>query len=89
MTAAEAASRTDRPRLDTAPTEPYDLSFRPRRFLMLVEVTCRCGWRCRGTEDEVIEQVRSHSRSAHGVETTPDEVRAIWRPVEGKTAGGP
>jgi predicted small metal-binding protein len=55
---------------------------------MLVEVTCRCGWRCRGTEDEVIEQVQAHGRSAHGVETAADEVRAIWRPVEGDAASG-
>lgn len=56
---------------------------------MLVEVTCRCGWRCRGTEDEVIKQVQGHGRTAHGIETTPDEVRAIWRVVEeDATAGG-
>jgi predicted small metal-binding protein len=54
---------------------------------MLMEVTCRCGWRCRGTEDEVITQVQAHGRSAHGVETTADEVRAIWRPVETSAAG--
>lgn len=52
-----------------------------------MEVTCRCGWRCRGTEDEVITQVQAHGRSAHGVETTADEVRAIWRPVETSAAG--
>jgi predicted small metal-binding protein len=55
---------------------------------MLMEVTCRCGWRCRGTEDEVIEQVQAHGRTAHGVETTADEVRAIWRPVVEGAAGG-
>jgi predicted small metal-binding protein len=55
---------------------------------MLVEVTCRCGWRCHGTEDEVIEQVQAHGLSAHGVETSADEVRAIWRPVEGDAASG-
>jgi predicted small metal-binding protein len=55
---------------------------------MLVEVTCRCGWRCRGTEDEVIRQVQEHGRSAHQVETSPDEVRAIWRIVEAGPAAG-
>jgi predicted small metal-binding protein len=54
---------------------------------MLVEVTCRCGWRCRGTEDEVIELVQAHGRTAHGIETTSDEVRAIWRVVGGDAAG--
>jgi predicted small metal-binding protein len=55
---------------------------------MLVEVTCRCGWTCRGTEDEVIAQVQDHGRTAHGIETTPDEVRAIWRVVEGHAPTG-
>jgi predicted small metal-binding protein len=55
---------------------------------MLVEVTCRCGWTCRGTEDEVIAQVQDHGRTAHGSETTPDEVRAIWRVVEGHAPTG-
>ena len=54
---------------------------------MLMEVTCRCGWTCRGTEGEVIEQVQAHGRATHGVETTPDEVRAIWRPVDEQAAG--
>jgi predicted small metal-binding protein len=53
---------------------------------MLMEVTCRCGWQCRGTEIEVIEQVQAHGRSAHGVETTPDQIKAIWRPVADDTA---
>jgi predicted small metal-binding protein len=51
-----------------------------------MEVTCRCGWRCRGTEAEVIKQVQAHGRSAHGLETSADEIRAIWRPVQGDTA---
>jgi predicted small metal-binding protein len=48
---------------------------------MQVEVTCRCGWTCRGSEDEVIAQVQEHGRTAHGIETTADEVRATWRVV--------
>jgi hypothetical protein len=59
-----------------------------RRTSMMMEVTCRCGWQCRGTEDEVIEQVQAHGRSTHNIETTADEVRAIWRPVEGDAASG-
>ena len=54
---------------------------------MLVEVTCRCGWRCRGTEDEVIAMVQEHGRTAHGIETTADEVRAIWRRVDDPAPG--
>jgi uncharacterized protein DUF1059 len=78
MTAVPEASRTGR--------RGRALSW-ARRKGMLVEVTCRCGWRCRGTEEEVIGQVRAHGRSAHGIETTADEVRAIWRVVGGDTAG--
>ena len=53
---------------------------------MLMEVTCLCGWTCRGAEDDVIAQVQAHGLEAHGVTTSADEVRAIWRPVpEGAT----
>ena len=41
------------------------------------EVTCLCGWQCRGTEDEVVEQVIVHGRDVHGVESTRDEILAI------------
>jgi predicted small metal-binding protein len=46
------------------------------------EVTCQCGWRCRGTQDEVVAQVQAHGREAHGVDTTREEILAIARPVE-------
>jgi predicted small metal-binding protein len=41
------------------------------------EVTCLCGWQCRGTDDEVVEQVMAHGREAHGVESTREEILAI------------
>ena len=41
------------------------------------EVTCMCGWRIRGTEDEIVDQVVAHGRDAHGVETTREEVLAL------------
>jgi predicted small metal-binding protein len=41
------------------------------------EVTCICGWSCRGTEDEVVAQVIAHGREAHEVESTREEVLAI------------
>ena len=41
------------------------------------EVTCMCGWRTRGTEDEVIDAVVAYGREAHGVETSREEVLAL------------
>jgi len=41
------------------------------------EVTCICGWTCRGTEDEVVAQVMAHGRDAHGIESTREEILAI------------
>jgi len=50
------------------------------------EVTCLCGWQCRGTEDEVVEQVIVHGRDVHGVESTRDEILAIAVDVPAPTA---
>jgi predicted small metal-binding protein len=47
-----------------------------------MEVTCRCGWVTRGTKTEVIASVRDHGKTAHNLEVTPAEVRAIWRTVD-------
>jgi hypothetical protein len=52
-----------------------------------MEVTCRCGWVTRGSKSKVIEKVREHGRSAHQLEVTPAEVRAIWRTVDEPTTG--
>ena len=52
----------------------------------MVEVTCRCGWTTRGSRAEVIANVQVHGREAHQVETTPAEIRAIWRIVDGGAA---
>ena len=41
------------------------------------EVTCVCGWRIRGTEDEIVDEVIAHGREAHGVESTRAEVLAL------------
>ena len=43
----------------------------------LKEVTCMCGWRCRGAEDEVVHQVQAHGREAHGIEATVEEILAL------------
>jgi len=41
------------------------------------EVTCLCGWRIRGTEDEIVSEVIRHGREAHGIESTREEVLAL------------
>ena len=41
------------------------------------EVTCACGWRVRGTEDEIVSQVQAHGRDAHGIDSTREEVLAL------------
>ena len=41
------------------------------------EVTCMCGWQCRGTDDEVVAQVQTHGREAHGTKSTRVEILAI------------
>lgn len=50
---------------------------------MLMEVTCRCGWTTRGSRSDVIINVQAHGKSAHQLDVTPAEVRAIWRIVDG------
>jgi hypothetical protein len=49
------------------------------------EVTCLCGWQCRGTEAEVVEQVIAQG-GVHGVESTRDEILAIAVDVPAPTA---
>ena len=45
------------------------------------EVTCQCGWSCRGTIDEIVEQVQAHGRAAHGQDATREAILAIAYPV--------
>jgi predicted small metal-binding protein len=53
------------------------------------EVTCVCGWRIRGTEDEIVEQVIAHGREAHGIESTRAEVLALATDVPSSTSESP
>jgi len=41
------------------------------------EVTCLCGWQCRGTEEEIVAQVQAHGLEAHGVAATREEILAL------------
>jgi predicted small metal-binding protein len=38
------------------------------------QVTCPCGWRTRGTRNEVVQAVQAHGQSAHGQELTEQQV---------------
>ena len=48
---------------------------------MLLEVTCRCGWQARGTEDEVVDQLTRHAWEDHHVRKTRAEILANASPV--------
>jgi predicted small metal-binding protein len=43
----------------------------------MIEVTCLCGWTCRGTEEDVIAQVQAHGLEVHGVAATREEILAL------------
>lgn len=47
----------------------------------LMEVTCRCGYTTRGSKPEVIANIQAHGKDEHGLNLTPDEIRAVWRVV--------
>ena len=53
------------------------------------EVTCLCGWRIRGTEDEIVAEVIRHGREAHGIESTREEVLALATDVTPAESGPP
>ena len=46
------------------------------------QVTCQCGWRTRGSRPEVVAAVQEHGRSAHGLETTEEQVMSLAVPVD-------
>ena len=41
------------------------------------QVTCECGWRVRGTKDQIVSSVRHHGQSAHQTALTEEQVMAI------------
>jgi predicted small metal-binding protein len=40
------------------------------------QVTCVCGWRVRGTRDEVVTAVREHGQRAHNLDLTDEQIMA-------------
>lgn len=41
------------------------------------QVTCECGWRTRGSREEVIAAVQQHGRETHDQDLTEEQVMAI------------
>ena len=41
------------------------------------QVTCQCGWRTNGTQDEVVAAVKEHGRTAHSQELSTEQVMEI------------
>jgi predicted small metal-binding protein len=38
------------------------------------QVTCQCGWRVKGSRDDVVRDVQEHGRTAHNTELTEEQV---------------
>jgi predicted small metal-binding protein len=45
------------------------------------EIACDCGWRARGTDEELIAAAQEHGRHAHDMVPTPEQVLATAKPV--------
>jgi predicted small metal-binding protein len=45
------------------------------------EIACDCGWRVRGTEEELIAAAQEHGRQAHDMVPTAEQVLATAKPV--------
>ena len=56
--------------------------------MRLMEVVCRCGWSVRGSERQVIADIRAHARDEHQLSMTARDVKAIWRLVDEAPAEG-
>jgi predicted small metal-binding protein len=45
-------------------------------------VSCDCGWRARGPQDELVRRIQEHAREVHGLDVTPEQALAQARPAE-------
>jgi predicted small metal-binding protein len=45
------------------------------------EIACDCGWRIRGSEDELIAAAQEHGSTAHDMVPTREQVLATAKPV--------
>jgi predicted small metal-binding protein len=51
------------------------------------EISCDCGWRARGTEDELVAAAQQHGQDVHDMIPTREQVLATARPFETQPAG--
>jgi predicted small metal-binding protein len=49
-------------------------------------VKCDSGFEARGTEEELVPTVQQHGRDVHNMEVTRDQVLAMAKPIETRTA---
>jgi hypothetical protein len=49
---------------------------------MEYRLECECGWATQCTESEIVEVGQAHGREVHGFEPTPEQIRALAKPVE-------
>lgn len=52
----------------------------------MIEVTCMCGFMARGTEDQVVDAIKSHGVSDHGQESSREAILEQAVPVESDPA---
>ena len=45
------------------------------------EIVCDCGWRVRGSEDELVAAAQEHGRTAHDMVPTREQALATAKPV--------
>ena len=45
------------------------------------EISCDCGWRARGTEDELVTAAQQHGHDVHDMIPTREQVLATARPT--------
>ena len=53
----------------------------PAGRTVVQRIECECGFVIEAEETEAVDAARRHSRDHHGIELTPDFVRALGRPV--------
>ncbi len=59
-----------------------ETTMQSREATMRWQVTCQCGWRGHGTQEEIIAAVQEHGRSAHALDISAEQVMALAAPLD-------